>query len=110
MRKKEKKKEQVRILIGGISYRGQVVEGRELAEGDELLELLEDVGKEGDVGGAALLFPAGATIPCRWDGTRHQATRERQFTAIDGEGAGVRANHLPAPAPAAVMRTDPVAH
>ena len=34
MKKKEKKKEQVRILIGGIAYRGQVVEGRDLAVND----------------------------------------------------------------------------
>jgi hypothetical protein len=110
MKRKEKKKEQVRILVGGIAYRGQVVAGRELAEGDELIELLEDVEKAG-AGAHDTTTPSvqtGSMVQSRWDGTRHAATRERQFTMIDGKGAGVKAKPAPAPSPVAVVTAEPI--
>lgn len=73
-KKKEKKPEQVRILIGGVAYHSQVVPTTGAAEGVETIELLEDAGKG---------VPAGTTLLARYDGTRHPVARERQFHPLD---------------------------
>ena len=80
--------EQVYLLIGGIPYRGVIVDASNVPDDMRVVELLEDIGKRDVITSseATTFFSAGTHFCARWDGDTHSSTGERCYRLVPPPG------------------------